>query len=75
MGLHPILQVQVPQWDPIWAQRGLFVDASGPHQLRTKFRFGGPTGDYIGLWEGPTKGYTTNLVQGSQMYTVSGLVL
>ena len=27
--------------------------------------WGGPTGDYIGFWAGPSKGYTTNLVQGS----------
>ena len=32
-------------------------------ELRTKFRLGGPKGDYIGFWGGPIKGYTTNLVQ------------
>ena len=35
------------------------------HELRTKFRLGGPIGDYIGCWGRPIKGYTTNLVQGS----------
>ena len=32
-------------------------------ELRTKFRFGGAYKE--GFWGGPTKGYTTNLVQGS----------
>ena len=36
---------------------------AGLYELRTKFRLGGPTGDYIGFWEGRIKGYTTNLVQ------------
>ena len=31
------------------------------------FGRGGPIGDYIGFWGGPSKGYTTNLVQGSTM--------
>ena len=31
--------------------------------------WGGPIGDYIGFWGGTSKGYTTNLVQGS--YTVA----
>ena len=30
-----------------------------------KLSWGGPVGDYVGFWEGPTKRYTTNLVQGS----------
>ena len=38
---------------------------SSLYELRTKFRLGGPIGDYIGSWEGPVKGYTTNLAQGS----------
>ena len=34
-------------------------------ELRTKFRLGGLIGDYIGIWGGTSKGYTTNLVPGS----------
>ena len=34
------------------------------YELRTKFRMGG-TGECIGLWGGLSKGYATNLVQGS----------
>ena len=37
----------------------------GLYELWTHFRLGGPIGDYTGVWEGPIKGYTTNLVQGS----------
>ena len=34
--------------------------------------WGGPIGDNIGLWGGPVKGYTTNVVQGSLALSNSG---
>ena len=30
--------------------------------------WGGPIMEYIGFWGGPTRGYTTNLVQGSSCF-------
>ena len=30
------------------------------HELRTKFRLGGPIGDKLGFFGGPIKGYTKN---------------
>ena len=40
-------------------------DLTGLGELRTKFKLGGPIGDYIGFWGGPIKGYTASFVQGS----------